>query len=177
MLRADSGQVVKTGNDSTNFLNYFVGFGALNMTILAPSDTAFKTAINFLSGGQVPLGAPNAVFLGFINSALSVTNARGIIAYHFLASTKDTVYRPNIRVFSVNVPTSATFVSTLLNNSFRPHQGIKAIATFAGPFATPTFAGVGTVLGIGAQPPANVIEKDTHGVNGVLHIIDRVLVP
>ena len=44
-MRADIGQVVKDGNDSTNFLNYLVGYGVLNMTVLAPSDTAFKTII------------------------------------------------------------------------------------------------------------------------------------
>jgi uncharacterized surface protein with fasciclin (FAS1) repeats len=198
LLRADSGAVVKPNNDSTNFLNYLVGYGVTNMTVIAPSDAAFQTLIFGLVYGQTLTAtgsvaiatatANGAVAAGpaFLNTNnVSTALIKGIVAYHFLASNTTPnnaagSYKPDIRVFSVNVPSTPTFVKTLVNGAFATHPGVLATATFAGPFTSAvTFAGAGTFPpgGTAFSQPANVIDKDNHGANGVLHIIDRVLLP
>jgi uncharacterized surface protein with fasciclin (FAS1) repeats len=177
VLRADSGQVGLNRFDS--LLNY----GVTNMTVLAPRDTAFKTLINALSGGLIPLGAPRATFIAFLNNPAFVTaaTARGIIAYHFLASAvSSTSFQPNFRAFSVNFPTTPALYKTLVNNSVASHPGVMISSSFTGPFATAMqFAGVGTVPSGGApfSAPANAVALDKQGVNGVYYIIDKVLLP
>lgn len=178
IARADSGQVGTARFDS--LLNY----GLTNMTVLVPRDTAFKTLINALSGGLVPLGAPNSTFIGFLNTNVSAATVRGIMAYHFLASNQGVGFQPNIRVFSVNFPATSTLYQTLVNASVAVHPGVRAQATYTGPFATAlTFTGLGNLTG-GAPytgPAANVISSasglDRHGVNGVFYLIDRILLP
>jgi hypothetical protein len=124
------------------------------------------------------LASPAAGF-----NLLPVTTVRGIVAYHFLATNSTGSYTPNIRVFSVNVPSTAgSFVKTLVNGSVAAHPGIIALATFgASPIPTAvTFTGLGTFPSGGtpySSTPANVVSKDKHAVNGVYHIIDRVLLP
>jgi Fasciclin domain len=193
LLRADSGQVVKPNNDSTNFLNYFMAYGVLNQTVIAPSDAAFQTFIFSVVYGKALLSnatpaqatilANAAVAAGpaFLNTNnVSTAQVRGIVAYHILASDITGSIAPNIRAFSVNIPTTATFVKTLVNGSVAVHPGVRAIATFAGPATTSvTFTGFSALTG-GApftDIPASVIDKDNNAVNGVLHTIDRVLVP
>ncbi len=206
LLRADSGQVVKANNDSTNFLNYFMGYGILNMTVLPPSDAAFQTFIYTVVFGRTlqALGvtpatatpaqlaiantqATGAVAAGpaFLNTNnVTTEQVRGIIAYHILASNSTGSFAPNIRVFNVNVPASpaGVFVRTLVNGSAAGalHPGIRATATFTGPVATGlTFTGFAALVP-GApftDVPANAIKRDNNGVNGIYHIIDRVLIP
>jgi hypothetical protein len=193
LLRADSGAVVKPNNDSTNFLNYLVGYGVTNMTVVAPSDAAFQTLIFGLvysqvltATGSVPTATAQAngavaagpAFLSTNN--VSTALIKGIVAYHFLASNTTGSYKPDIRVFSVNVPSTPAFVKTLVNGGVPAHPGVLAAATFGGPVTTAvTFAGAGTFPpgGTAFSQAANVIDKDNHGANGVLHIIDRVMLP
>ncbi len=193
LLRADSGAVVKPNNDSTNFLNYLVGYGVTNMTVVAPNDVAFQTLIFGLVYGQVlaatgsiPIAtaqANGAVAAGpaFLNTNnVSTALIKGIVAYHFLATNKTGSYKPDIRVFSVNVPSTPTFVKTLVNGAVAVHPGVLATATFAGPTTSAlSFAGAGTFPpgGTAFSQPANVVDKDNHGANGVLHIIDKVMLP
>ena len=194
IARADSGQ---TGlNKFDSLLNYPV----TNMTILAPTDSAFQNLIYGLVYGQVyaltggndviaDAQASMAVAAGPVFlSTNNVTTAlvRGIIAYHFLASPNPSsgAFEPNIRVFSVNFPpASATpfFVQTLVNSSFAPHPGIKVDATFTGPFVTDLkFAGLGT-FPPGGTPysgaPATATSLDNHAVNGVYYVLDKILLP
>jgi hypothetical protein len=198
LLRADSGAVVKPNNDSTNFLNYLVGYGVTNMTVVAPNDAAFQTLIfglvysqTLTATGSVAIAtatANGAVAAGpaFLNTNnVSTALIKGIVAHHFLASNTTPnnaagTYKPDIRVFSVNVPTTPTFVKTLINGAVAAHPGVLASATFSGPVTTAvTFAGAGTFPpgGTAFSQSANVIDKDNHGANGVLHIIDRVMLP
>ena len=193
LLRADSGAVVKPNNDSTNFINYLVGYGVTNMTVVAPNDVAFQTLIFGLVYGQVlaatgsiPIAtaqANGAVAAGpaFLNTNnVSTALIKGIVAYHFLATNKTGSYKPDIRVFSVNVPSTPTFVKTLVNGAVAVHPGVLATATFAGPTTSAlSFAGAGTFPpgGTAFSQPANVVDKDNHGANGVLHIIDKVMLP
>lgn len=193
VARADSGTVGLSKFDS--LLNY----GVTNMTVLAPNDAAFQTLIFGLvysqvlaATGSIPIAtaqANAAVALGpsifsnpFFYGSIPASTVKGIVAYHLLASqttSTTTPYQPNIRVFSNNVPAAGTFVKTLVNNSFSTHPGVQATTTYLGPAVTSLkFGGVGSIPP--APPftvPANAVTMDKHAVNGVYHIIDKVLLP
>lgn len=198
IARVDSGQ---TGlNKFDSLLNYAV----TNMTVLAPNDAAFQTLIfglvfqGYLAAIPQPhvftamdtatavANANGAVAAGpaiLSTNYVSTTQVRGIIAYHFLATPnpKTSAFEPNIRVFSVNFPPGPSFTTTLVNSVFAPHPGVMANATFTGPFVTKlTFTGLGTFPPGGAPysgAPATVVSADNHAVNGVYHVIDKVLLP
>jgi hypothetical protein len=96
-------------------------------------------------------------------NALPVTLVRGLVAYHLLPS----------RAFSVNMPVTATFKPTLLNDAVAQHPGVNIAVAFTGPFVT-TF----TVMGVGnGGASATVLAQDGHATNGVIHTINRVLLP
>lgn len=69
--------VVKSGmsatlNDSTK-----------TMTMFVPSNAAVKQAITAMTGGAVPAGSPDAVYMGFINSAnFTQETAKAIVQYN-----------------------------------------------------------------------------------------------
>ena len=159
--RADSGQT-----PGLSSINYILAYPVANLTVFAPTNTAMKTLINALSGGLIPLAAPDAVFIAFINNFVPVQTARGIVVYHIMP----------YRAFSVNFTTTATFFPTLLNQAIPLHPGVKVQTTFIGGFGVALAAfGVGN----GGAPaistaPTNL---DKNAVNGVEHVIDRVLLP
>jgi len=191
--RADSGQTGLSRLDS--LLNY----PATNMTVLAPNNEAFQTVIFGLAysyllqqGLSQVMAFQQATLLSssptvFSNpalySVLPAASVQGIMAYHFLAAynSVDAAFEPMIRVFSNNFPTTPTPYLTLVNNGIPNHEGVKAQATFTGPFVTGlTFTGKGTFPPGGADfsgPPAKAISLDHHAVNGVYYVIDKVLFP
>jgi len=195
VARADSGAVGLSKFDS--LLNY----GVTNMTVLAPNDVAFQnllipTITQALINQGVPpataaaqaaaLASTPAVFSNpALYGALSAATVKGIIAYHLLASlttSTTTPYQPNIRVFSNNVPATPTFIKTLVNGGLAVHPGVLAQATYAGPTVAVNglkFSSYGT-FPPGGTPfsyTATAITTDKHAVNGVYHIIDKVLLP
>ena len=189
IARADSGQ------SGTNRFDSLLNYGVTNMTVLTPTNAAFRTALDTLiRRGLIATGVPPATAAGiatsfastdtvFKNPALygSITAAtvRGIMAYHFLSSGRVPV-SPDIRVFSVNIPSTPTFIKTLVNGSVAIHPGVMANATYTGPLVTAlTFSGLGTLPSGGApfSQPALVVGMDRHAVNGVTHTIDKVLLP
>lgn len=193
IARADSGQT------NLNRFDSLLNFAVTNMTLLAPSDVAFQTLIFGLVYGQTlaatgspatantqataAVAAGPAIFQSpTFFGALPAASVRGIIAYHLLAGPNAAgAIQPNVRVFTVNIPSTPTFVKTLVNASVAVHPGIRAQATFTGPFATTvTFRSFGTFPPGGAPysgTPASIIAADRHAVNGVFHIIDQVLLP
>ncbi len=196
VARADSGSVGLSKFDS--LLNY----GVTNMTVLAPNDAAFQTLVfglaynGYLATRPKPYNATDsATALATANGAVAagpaflatsnVTTAtvKGIVAYHLLASltsSTTTPYQPNIRVFSNNVPSIPTFIKTLVNGSLAVHPGVLAQATYTGPAVTSLkFSSYGT-FPPGGTPfsyTATAVTLDKHAVNGVYHIIDKVLLP
>lgn len=194
VARADSGAVGLSRFDS--LMNY----GVTNMTVLAPNDVAFQTLIFGLVYSQVLAAtgsttiataqANAAVALGpaFFSTpafygAVPASTVKGIVAYHLLASltsSTTTPYQPNIRVFSNNVPATPTFVKTLVNGSIAAHPGVMAQASYTGPAVTSlSFSSYGT-FPPGGTPfsyTASALTLDKHAVNGVYHIIDKVLLP
>jgi uncharacterized surface protein with fasciclin (FAS1) repeats len=197
VARADSGQV------GLNRIDSLLKYAVTNMTVLAPSNTAFRSLIYGVAfGSAIAQGAPpnvaanlasGAVALGpaiftipDYNAILPASSVQGIIGYHLLASPNPTsgAYEPNIRVFSTDFPpASATpfFVKTLVNSAFASHPGILVNATFTGPVVTDlSFTGLGTFPPGGVPysgAAAKAVTFDKHAVNGVLHIIDKVLLP
>lgn len=191
VARADSGA---SGLAS---LDYLLAYGVTNMTILVPDNNAFKTLIIgsifvYLTGvGMDPATAiatasalaatPDVFSNPALFSVLTAATVKGILAYHFLATNPKGAYQPNIRVFSNNFSTTPAFYKTLVNAGVAIHPGVMAQATFTGPFVSSLkFTGLGTFPPGGAPytgEAATATSFDNHAVNGVYHIIDKVLLP
>jgi uncharacterized surface protein with fasciclin (FAS1) repeats len=170
IVRGDSGQV-----DPAKFDSIMKNPGA-NMTVFAPNNAAIKRFISQITGGLIPAAAPDAVHAAFIRTNVPPATARGVVAYHLLA-TKNTVgsFVPH-RVFSVNFEPTPGFYQTLVNASVAAHPGVSVTSFFTGQVVDSM-----KVIGVGAgselataKPPTTF---DRHGVNGVVHVIDRVLRP
>jgi uncharacterized surface protein with fasciclin (FAS1) repeats len=150
-----------SGMPSDASFDYYLKLPFANFTVFAPDDEAVKQLVSILTQGQIPVVAPEEVFVDFITNMLPVQNAQGIVAYHILPS----------KAYSVNFPEAATFYPTLLNSSIQSHPGVEVDADFIGPFVTAF-----KVTGVGNQGFASIVtSKDINAVNGVLHIIDQVL--
>ncbi|MEJ7671811.1 MAG: hypothetical protein WKF59_03675 [Chitinophagaceae bacterium] len=123
------------------------------------------------------MAAPDAVFLGFIANSLPAASAQGIVVYHFLARlSAPNSYSPH-RAFSVNFSGTSSFYTTLINNGVPTHPGVNVQVIFNANGLTVsslrvTGVGNGGVAAVSAPP-----NFDKNGVNGVVHIIDRLLLP
>jgi uncharacterized surface protein with fasciclin (FAS1) repeats len=184
IIRADSGVTVQ-GRLQTALSS----FGA-NLTVLAPTNLAFQTMLTgaiykALTGQGMPAATayPTAQYLAstpdvFSNpalyGALSAQTVKGIVVYHILGTSI-----PGIRVFSVNLPTTATPIKTFLNGVIATHPGLLAQATFAGSFVSAaTFKGAAnTTASKVIINPLNPLATDQNYVNGVIMKIDQVLLP
>lgn len=56
----------------------------LRFTMFVPDNNAMKVFINGISGGAVPLNAPDAVFSGFITANIPASSALGIVSYNIV---------------------------------------------------------------------------------------------
>lgn len=137
-----------------------------NLTVFAPDTTAFKNLLSALSGGAIPTTAPVATFSNFMGT-LPITTVKGIVVYHVLGT----------RAFSVNIPTTATSSPTLLNTVVPTHPGVSVVATFTTIPGFGTVAATATVKGVANATPSNITNRDNHYLNGVLHVINQVLLP
>jgi uncharacterized surface protein with fasciclin (FAS1) repeats len=161
VVRADS----DLPSTSTSRFQYALSEPLASLTVFAPTNDAFRALINALSGGAIPLNAPDAVFIAFINS-LPPTTLKGIIAYHILGQ----------RAFNVNFATTATNYPTLLNGSVPTHPGVSVTATITSGFG----AGL-SVKGVANATAATAIGTaagfDRMAINGVFYKINQVLLP
>jgi uncharacterized surface protein with fasciclin (FAS1) repeats len=87
---------------------------------------------------------------------LPVQTVRGVVAYHLLG----------VRAFSVNLPSTTSPILTLLGGSPFPALTVDRSLLI------PRLLGAGN-----GDQYANFLSVDKHAVNGVVHIIDRVLRP
>ncbi|MEP6712381.1 MAG: fasciclin domain-containing protein [Ferruginibacter sp.] len=183
ILRADSG----TGTVGT-LQSALLNIGA-NLTVFAPTDTAFKTILTgAIFKALVAQGVPPAIALPTATAlassptvfqnpalygALSARTVKGILVYHILGS----------RAFTNNFPETATSYPTLLNGAVPTHPGVSLTATFIG---ISPFAIAATVTGVFNPTASNILinnapapfgTSDQHYLNGVLHKIDQVLIP
>lgn len=193
IARADSGQVGISGVGPYGLkFDSLMNYPVTNMTVLAPNNAACQTLVfgvvySTLLGQGVPQPTAFAQATAVASSpagfnALPVATVRGVVAYHIFASNNTGSYKPDIRAFSVNFSsTPGAFVPTLVNGSVAAHPGIMAQATFTGPAVTALkFTGLGTFPPGGAPfsgTPANATAWDKMALNGVLHVIDAVLLP
>jgi uncharacterized surface protein with fasciclin (FAS1) repeats len=147
--RADSG---RSSIADGSLIEGMKSIGA-NLTLFAPDNNAFRQLLAAMNLPPSP-----AVFAGF-----PVGTIRGLVAYHLLG----------VRAFSVNMPTTPTFIPTLLNSALPQHPGINVVVQFTGPFVT-TFK----VTGVGnGGVSASVTAQDINATNGVVHKINQVLLP
>lgn len=207
IARADSGVV--PGKRLEDALNTAVNPSAIgsNLTIFAPTDVAMEQfLVGAITQALISQGVPPATAQGqatflvatygtliltnpyaispVLGAAISPTLAKGIVAYHILGKQTDPYAPPGIRVFSVNMPTTAAAVKTLLNSAGGPyalHPGVMIQATFAP--GLPVVASA-TVKGAANGTASNIIisapptfTHDLHYVNGVIHKIDQALRP
>jgi hypothetical protein len=221
------------GSTGLGRLDSLMNYAPLNMTVLAPNNTAMIATLKGLAfstrfkatydsavsptgpAGHVQLSAAAAVAFANTNTpprvaqanlaidagpttALSIfpiADVRGIVAYHMLARDTGSRTAPAIRLFGNNISAAPalTAVNTLLNSSIAIHPGIRATAVF--PAGSPVPSSV-SIIGLGplsnlpsvANPTgssnapfsgtaANVTGANRSAINGVLHVIDRVLIP
>ncbi len=180
--RGDSGQAA--GAKIETLLSMPIG---PNFTVFVPTNASFQQLLTAqITGALMAQGMPQATAVAtagalasspdvFSNpalySSLSAQTVRGLVVYHILG----------IRVFTVNFPTTATNVPTLLNSAIPSHPGVSLMATFAGPFVSSA-----TVKGAANSTASNLLinftpepngTSDQHYLNGVLHKIDQVLRP
>ena len=66
-----------------------------NYTLFVPDNNAMKAFVNAISGGAVPLNAPDAIFVAFINANVPQATAAGIVGYNVVPQA----------ISSVNIPT------------------------------------------------------------------------
>lgn len=64
-------------------------------TMFVPNNAAMRQAINALSGGLVPIASPDPVFVGFINTNISVANAASIVSYNMIPQSVKMSSVPN----------------------------------------------------------------------------------
>jgi uncharacterized surface protein with fasciclin (FAS1) repeats len=173
--RADSGQA------AASTLVAALSNPAANFTLFAPTNAAFQqtlTAVIYQKLRQQGIDSTTSINTAtalastpgvFTNPALATvltpTLVRGLLAYHTLLGP---------RVFSVNIPTAATNVNTLLNGSVPTAPPIVVQAIFNANGLTVQSA---TVKGFINTAPANTVSRDLHFINGVVHTIDQVLIP
>ena len=67
---------------------------AASYTMFVPGNNAMKIFINAISGGMVPLNAPEAVFSGFISANIPVATANAIVSYNILPQVVHTADIP-----------------------------------------------------------------------------------
>ena len=183
IIRADSG----ISSSSTSSLIWALSNFGPNLTVYAPTNLAFQQIMTgLIAQALIAQGVPPAVAAAqaaslastpgvFSNPALypfiSAQTVRGVIVYHILGT----------RAFSVNMPSTATYVPTLLNSAVPQHPGVQIQASFLGPFVT-----AATVKGLANPSASNILVNPTpepNGtsdqlyVNGILHKIDQVLRP
>jgi uncharacterized surface protein with fasciclin (FAS1) repeats len=165
IVRADS----DLPSTSTSRFQYALAEPLASLTVFAPDNNAFKGLINVLSGGAIPLNAPDATFIGFINT-LPPTTLKGIVAYHVLGQ----------RAFSVNFNASpGANYPTLLNGNVPSHPGLTIFSVVSSGFgvglsvkgaANATAATAAAASGLNPQ-------VDRHAINGNFFKINQVLLP
>ena len=127
---------------------------------------------------SIPDVIPGVVGLGpQIAAVITPTLAKGIVAYHIISSQAAPFTPPGLRVFSVNLPATATAIKTLLNSGVSVHPGVTVMATFVSPVPGLSVVSAATVKGVANPSASNVVAFDIHCVNGVMHKIDQVLLP
>ncbi len=84
------GATIETTDNLFSKLVAKSGYSALlkdntkTFTVFVPTDAAMQQFINAISGGMVPIGAPAAVYEGFIAANIPAASAAGIVGYNIV---------------------------------------------------------------------------------------------
>ena len=129
----------------------------LRFTVFVPDNNAMKVLINGLSGGLVPLAAPDAVFSGFITANIPAASAAGIASYHIIPQALTTgsfpTSFPNLQYPTILNP--APQLSTLLRLTIFPSKR-------------------GPISWVNNVPLSGA---DAVATNGIIHHVPAVVVP
>ena len=173
VLRADSGIASSNAASLVGALNN----AAANLTVFAPTNDAFRgTLTAAIAAALIRQGVPPATAQAqaealastpdvFQNPALfgvlTATVVRGIVSYHVLGT----------RAFGVNLPAGTTNVATI-GGAALPQLSVRVTAPLI------EARGPGNILP-GTTTPfwAKVAQGDVHFINGVVHVVDQVLLP
>jgi transforming growth factor-beta-induced protein len=123
-----------------------------SLTVFAPVNNAFRAVF-------VALGLPpETSSFNFI----PVSVVRGIVAFHVLG----------VRAFSPNLPLGDSQVPTLIGPPPNPQLQLRVSSTSV------QARGAGNVVpGTTTQFYANVTTANVHAINGVIHVVNAVLLP
>lgn len=155
IARADAG--LPNGSKVSQLLGNATPYA--NFTLFAPPNSAFR---NFYRAFGIANPTPATINLFTVNSAVSV------VAYHVhirgVLGTPPNVQPDLIRVFSTNLPAAPTQATTFLS-MLAPTAPRLTISASTG------------VKGTGNPVPAAILRPDWHNLNGVIHVINQVLIP
>ncbi len=129
---------------------------AATFTMYVPDNNAMKLFINAISGGAVPLAAPDAVFAGFISANIPVASAVGIVSYNISGQALP----------SANIP--ATFPNLQYPTILNPAPTLSALLRLT------TFPSTRNGAWLNNIPFTSV---DLMTANGVIHHTAVVVAP
>ena len=142
----------------TNFVNLFKSTNLTNQyTLFVPDNNGMKTFINAISGGLVPLAAPDAVFAAFINANIPVASAVGIVSYNTIPQRYDTASIPNV------------FPNFPVGTSIFPSAAAPFLTFRTFPSKRPGILRVNTLP---MTTPLNVV-----ALNGIIHHVASIIAP
>jgi uncharacterized surface protein with fasciclin (FAS1) repeats len=126
-----------------------------NLTVFAPTNQAFR---NLLTALNLPTDISTI-------QALPTEQVWGIVAYHVLG----------VRAFAANLPAGTGSLASLIGVPIQSRVAVTAPL----PPTLIEVRGAGNVLPTAPPTPfyARVITGDLHAINGVVHLIDNVLLP
>jgi uncharacterized surface protein with fasciclin (FAS1) repeats len=123
-------------------------------TMFVPDNNAMKLFISAISGGLIPLNAPDAVFSGFITANIPVANAQGIVGYNICGQSLPLVNIPatfpNLQYPTILNP--APSVSALLRLTTFPTTRNGAWINNIPLISTNIFAANGVIYNTAAVP-------------------------
>jgi uncharacterized surface protein with fasciclin (FAS1) repeats len=135
-LVVHGGQVPVISNDSSSY------------TLFVPNNNAMRVFINAISGGLVPINAPDAVFSGFITNNIPQTTAGAIVGYNII---------PQI-VRAAQIP--GTFPNLQYPTIINPAPSVSALLRLTTFPTTRNGAWVNNI-------PITAVDQEA--VNGVIH--------
>ncbi|MCY7292997.1 MAG: fasciclin domain-containing protein [Ferruginibacter sp.] len=142
----------------TNFVNLLRATTVTNQyTLFVPDNNGMKAFINAISGGLVPLAAPDAVFAGFISANIPVASAVGLVSYNIIPQRYDTASIPSV---FPNFPVGTSIFPS-------PTAPFLTFRTF--PSKRPGILRVNTLP---MTTPLNV-----NALNGVIHHVASLIAP
>lgn len=129
---------------------------AATYTMFVPDNNAMKVFINAISGGKIPLQAPDAVFSGFISAYIPASTAVGIVSYNIASQS----------LLSANIP--GTFPNLQYPTILNPAPSVSALLRLT------TFPSTRNGAWLNNVPLTAV---DMAAANGVIHHTALVVTP